>query len=568
MTREQGKQLYLALGGSNHEFSVALMSGNDIRVAIEQERLSRRKHGVTEWFGDPFGMSIDYCLKAESLALSDVDVIVASDTIPARVKANFANKQVHLYPHHLCHAASAYLLQPYGTRAGILVYDGYGSICHELHAEQHREARETFSFYVFGPEGYECLGRTLGFGFTEEDEYSKGVTNSLGMLYEVVTAILGFNPMESGKTMGLASYGVPDYVTVLEEFVQYGESMASCFSCDAANPKLITSLEKILSQEHNSFRVRANLAASVQAVFEKTLFNCVRLFDQNDLDCICLAGGCALNTVANSYVTEKFGNSVPIVIPPHCGDTGLGFGALWLERFSSERQAPIITFRCGPASPAISRPGRVYSTRECHDAAYAYYPRLVHDPSIHSATRLAQILAGGAIVGVLSGRSEIGPRALGGRSIIADPRTIRNRERINRQLKRREPFRPLAPIILRTDYDKYFYDERYADPFMLKVAKANERCLREAPAVVHTDGTARVQVINDKENSFLVELLQAFKEITGTGILINTSFNRRGEPLIESPFDAIDAFLSMNLDGLYMEGNYYYQADSIVSNIA
>lgn len=568
MNGEKATQLYLALGGSNHDFSAALMRGNDIRVAIEQERLSRRKHGLTEWFGNPLAQSIDYCLKAESVALSDIDVIVASDTIPARVQANFADKQVHLYPHHLCHAASAYLMQPRGTRAGILVCDGYGSICHLSHIEKHREARETFSFFVFGPEGYECLGKTLGFGFIEADEYPKGVSNSLGMLYEVVTAKLGFSPTESGKTMGLASYGVPDYVAVLEEFVQYGESMMSCFSCDAANPKLVTSIEKILLNGRNSFGVRANLAASVQAVFEKTLVNCIRLFDLNNLDCICLAGGCALNTVANSHITEKFGDSVQIAIPPHCGDAGLGFGALWLERFSSERQTPAITFRDAPVSPEISRPGRVYSGRECRDAAYAYYPRLVHDPSIHSAKGLAQVLAGGAIVGVLNGRSEIGPRALGGRSILADPRTVRNRERINRQLKRREPFRPLAPIVLRSDYGRYFHDERHADPFMLKIARANERCLREAPAVVHIDGTARVQVIEDRENSFLVELLHAFKEITGTGILINTSFNRRGEPLVESPADAVDAFFGMGLDGIYIEGDYYYRADSALSNVA
>lgn len=561
MTREQASQLYLALGGSNHDFSAALMRGNDIRVAIEQERLSRRKHGLTEWFGDPFAISIDYCLKAESATLSDIDIIVGSDTIPARVQALFKDKEVHLYPHHLCHAASAFMMQSPSSKVGVLVYDGYGSICHSPHIGKHREARETFSFFVFGPHGYECLGKTLGFGFIESDEYPKGVSNSLGMLYEVVTAKLGFKPMESGKTMGLASYGVPNHIAAIEEFVQYGNNMSSCFSCDAADPKFIACLENILLREGNSFGVRANLAASVQTVFHKALANCIRFFDLENLDCICLAGGCALNTVANSYVTEKFGDSVPIVIPPHCGDAGLGLGALWLERFALEREAPAITFRNSSVSPKIARPGRSYSARECRDAAYAYYPKLVHDPSIHSAKGLAQVLAGGAIIGVINGGSEIGPRALGGRSILADPRTVISRERINRQLKRREPFRPLAPIVLRSDYSEYFHDEQHADPFMLKVARARERCLREAPAVVHIDGTARVQVVEDDDNSFLVELLQAFKEITGTGVLINTSFNRRGEPLVESPADAIDAFLGIGLDGVYMEGEYYYRAD-------
>ena len=560
MKREKTSQLYLALGGSNHDFSAALMRGNDIRVAIEQERLSRNKHGITEWFDNPFAMSINYCLNAESVAFSDIDIIVGSDTIPARVKAQFENKQMHLYPHHLCHAASAYLMQHPRKKVGILVYDGYGSMCQSPDIDNQMETRETFSFFNFSQNGYECLGRTLGSGFAEKDEYPKGVSNSLGMLYEVITAKLGFKPVEAGKTMGLASYGTPRYVAALEEFIQYGEGMSSCFSCNAAAPEFIACLDNILMSESNNFNVRANLAASIQVLFHKVLTNCFRFFDLDNLDCICLAGGCALNSVANSYITEKVGDTVPIIIPPYCGDAGLGLGALWLERFTAERQAPIITFRNGPVFPTIAKPGRVYSSRECRDAAYAYYPRLVHDPSVFSARRLAQLLAGGAIIGVVNGGSEIGPRSLGGRSILADPRTVVNRERINRQLKHREPFRPLAPIVLRSDYSEYFHDERFADPFMLKVAQAKERCLREAPAIVHIDGTARVQVVEEDGDFFLVELLRAFKEITGIGVLINTSFNRRGEPLVESPVDAIDAFLGMGLDGVYMEGEYYYRA--------
>src|SRR5688572_4478815 len=189
------------------------------------------------------------------------------------------------------------------------------------------------------------------------------------------------------------------------------------------------------------------------------------------------------------------------------------------------------------------------------------YPQLVQDASVQCGSDLARVLAQGAIVGVLNGPSEIGPRALGGRSIFADPRDAMTRERLNRRIKHREPFRPLAPMVLRSRYSDYFLDDRCADPFMLKVARARERCNRDAPAVVHVDGTARVQVVPDDGDAFLVELLRAFEASTGVGVVINTSFNRRGEPIVESPADAVDAFLGMELDGLYMDGAFYRRSE-------
>jgi carbamoyltransferase len=546
MTKTQGVRWYLGLGGSNHDFSAALMCGNDLRVVIEQERLSRRKHGMTEWFGDPLRLAIEYCLAAESLSMVDVDRIVGSDTLP----------------HHLCHAASAYLMLPPGTRAAVLVYDGYGSARETTPPREFRETRETFSFFTFNSGGYSCLGETFGSAFIERDEFPVGVSNSLGMLYEVVTATLGFSPMESGKTMGLSSHGSPVYVSDLEAFIQYGDSASACFSCDAANPDLIAVLEGILLRGRGSFGVRADIAASIQAIFHKVLANCIRFFDTKGIDCICLAGGCALNTVANSFLAKHLGNNVPVLVPPHCGDTGLGLGALWLDRFTDEQRAPSITFRGANVTPSLGRPGRRYTLKECRDAVGAYYPRLVHDTSINLPKDLARLLANGQIIGVLNGGSEIGPRALGGRSLFADPRTTSNRERINRHIKRREPFRPLAPIVLRSMFDRYFVGKNFADPFMLKVAQATERCVREAPAIVHVDGTARVQVVADDGDPFLVALLHAFHTLTGTGLLINTSFNRQGEPIVESPMDAIEACLGMGLDGVFLEGSYYYPSDA------
>ena len=199
----------------------------------------------------------------------------------------------------------------------------------------------------------------------------------------------------------------------------------------------------------------------------------------------------------------------------------------------------------------------MYTTAECHDAVRDHYPLLALDASIENAEQLAREIACGSIVGLFNGPSEIGPRALGGRSILADPRAALIREKLNRQVKHREPFRPLAPMILFERFAEYFDDARQSDPFMLKVARATDRCKREAPAVVHIDGTARIQVVDMNGDPFLRRLLDAFAKETGLPLILNTSFNRRGEPIVETPDDAIDAFLAMKLDGLYLDGSFY-----------
>ena len=188
----------VGLGGSDHEFSAALICDQDLRVAVEQERLTRRKHGVTLWYEDPLKASIEYCLEAEGVELADIRKFVSSDVLPARVRHDFRNLPLTLFPHHLCHAASAYLMLPYGTKAAVLVYDGYGSI-RGAGTSALRNRRETFSFFLFDENGYRAIGQTTGEGFIEQDDFEIGVTNSVGVLYELVTSLLGYEPMDSGN---------------------------------------------------------------------------------------------------------------------------------------------------------------------------------------------------------------------------------------------------------------------------------------------------------------------------------------------------------------------------------
>jgi carbamoyltransferase len=551
----------LGLGGSDHDFSAALSRGCDIRVAIEQERLSRRKHGTCFWYESPIQRAIDYCLDAEAIRLSEIELIATTDTLPAGARDHLRCHTVREFSHHLCHAASAYIMLPPGAVAGVIVYDGFGSPCGDS-GDRLRTIRETFSFFIFDSHGWKRIGRTVGLGYAEPDDFPTGVTNSVGMLYEAVTGLIGYEPSDAGKTMGLAAHGRPDYLPDLEEFVSYGESPASCFCCSTGQD-FVRTVERILSEGGGGFTIKADLAASVQAIVNKALINCERFFDGFEIDHLCISGGCGLNTVANSFLQTHSKRGLPITIPPHCGDSGLGFGALWLALLERGGRAPELTFRGGLINPGLARPGRSYAPAEHRASVQQFYPRLVLDPAVNSGTSLAGVITKGLVVGVLNGRSEIGPRALGGRSIIADPRNVMTRERINRAIKLREPFRPLAPLVLSSRFDRYFQDRQFADPFMLKVAYASDRCRREAPAVIHEDGTARVQEVPDGGDPFLVELLTAFEELTGVGILINTSFNRRGEPMVESPLDAVDAFLGMGLDGLYLDGLFYLPATSM-----
>lgn len=547
----------LGIGGSSHDFSAALALGTDIRVAIEQERLSRRKHGLTEWFEDPTWPAVEYCLMSESIELSAVKRIVGSDVLPKRTQRWLMDFETKLYRHHLCHAASAYMMAPIGSKAGVIVYDGFGSVRGPADLERLRSRRETISLFIFDRSGYRCVGETFGDGWDECDEFPVGVTNSLGMLYEITNSKLGFHLFDAGKTMGLASYGLPTYLEELEEFVSYGDGPSDCFACDTSNAGLLTSMDEFLARDRGSFAAKANLAASVQAVLEKVLARCAAHLLAEGVDYLCLSGGCALNTVATSRLIDRIGGNTPVLVPPHCGDAGLGLGAVWLDRFEERGALPSFTFRGLPAHPALARPGRLYSKDEHRQAAMSFYPRVVADSSVDTTTGLARALAEGAIIGTFGGRSEFGPRALGGRSILADPRSVLVRERINRRIKEREPFRPLAAMVLESEYGKYFSSPSHSDEFMLKIAYAQEACQKHAPAVVHIDGSSRIQVVPDDGDSFLAGLLYAFKEITGVPILLNTSFNRRGEPIVETPLDAVDAAIGMGLDGVYLEGLYY-----------
>jgi carbamoyltransferase len=541
------------------------MRGTDIRVGVEAERVTRIKYGRPEWYADPLSPCVDYCLGAAGITLADIRRVVSSDLLPQQTIARWS---IDTFPHHLCHAASAAMLLPPGCTACVFVYDGTGS-AHPVPSPDGGDLGslecETLSWFEYRSGELAPIGKTTGVRTLEWLGLLDANTNSVGCLYELISTVIGFGQREVGKTMGLAAWGTPRYLDAFAPYITLGKEMSAAFTCDVLDPAFHALLDDLLAREGNSFQARADLAATVQEILTECLKTAYSVVADREFDIFAIAGGCALNTVANGKLAELLPQGRRIVVPPHAGDSGVAMGSLWLHRAEEGTGAFELTLRGRVPMPSASRPGKLYDRAAVRQAVGAALPNAAENAAVTSPEDLGRLLANGKIIGVFNGASESGPRALGGRSILADPRTAAIKERINREIKHREPFRPLAPTLLADQYDALFHPPAAANPFMLVVANANAECRRVAPAVVHVDGSARVQVIEPDDDPFLAALLEEFRRQTGLAMLLNTSFNRRGEPIVETPSEAIAAFVDMGLDGLWLDGAYLERAAPPVS---
>jgi carbamoyltransferase len=546
-------RLVLGLGGSSHDFSAALMRGTDVLIAIESERITRVKYGTPAFLGDPFQPAVDYCLRATGVELGEVDRVVSSDLLPYRSLLEWS---VRAFAHHTCHAASAAMLLDPEETACILVYDGNGSArpipggAGEEAAALGRLEVETFSAFWLEQGRLEKIGGTYGDRIVEWLGLYASCANSVGQLYELVSAAIGFDTREAGKTMGLAGWGRPRFLDLFHEYMTVGEVLEDLFRFDPFDRGFQMALARALADEGGSFAVRADIAATAQAVLTEALLAFYRTVEDREFATLCVAGGCGLNSVANGELAARLPAGRRLVVPPCTADTGIGLGALWLDAQARAERPIGLTVRGERMRSGVARPGRAYSIG---NNGGLDLERVWIDPAVESPAALAERLAAGLVVGVFNGASEIGPRALGGRSIFADPRDNALKERINREIKHREPFRPLAPIVLASAFERFFEPAASANPFMLVVAHATGECRRLAPGVVHVDGTSRVQTVEPDGDPFLITLLEEFERLTGLPMLLNTSFNGRGEPIVETPADAIATFLALGLDGLWLE---------------
>ncbi len=586
----------LGISAFYHDSAACLVQDGKIVSAAQEERFSRKKHDHS--FPEN---SINYCLENSNLKAEDLDYIVFYDkpllkferiletylayapcgivsfmkALPLWIKdklwikdliyqkCNFS-KEVLFIKHHLSHAASAFFPSPY-QKAAFLTLDGVGEWA-------------TASFGVGDGNNIKIL---------EELNFP----HSLGLLYSAFTYYLGFK-VNSGeyKIMGLAPYGEPKYYELildkLMDLKQDGSFKLNmkyfnyCTGLTMINRKF----EKLFGQKvrkPNSAITpeHINLASSLQKVTEEVILRMVRyVYEKTKCSNLCLAGGVALNCVANGKVLKQ-GPFKNLWIQPASGDAGGALGAalfIWYQYLANKRLADgVKDFQQG--SLLGPKYGNDYISSYLEQKGIHYV--FVNDDEMLS--KVADLIVKGEVVGWFQGRMEFGPRALGSRSIIADARIAKMQSIINRKVKFRESFRPFAPAVLEEKVSELF-DIEQKSPYMLLVAKINEsisrRCSEEEknfsgfqklkvarskiPSVTHVDYSSRIQSVSEESNPLFYELIKIFYDKTGCPAIINTSFNVKDEPIVCTPEEAYNCFEKTGLDSLVM-GNFLIEKNRI-----
>jgi len=465
--------------------------------------------------------------------------------------------------HHLSHAASAFYPSPF-NRAAVLTLDGVGE--------------------------WATGSVAIGLGSQLEIIKEMKFPHSLGLLYSAFTYYLGFK-VNSGeyKVMGLAPYGDPKYTDLIESHLVRVFADGS-FSLDMSFFDFATDLKMTNNKFDNLFgnckrepegeltQKHMDLAASIQKVTEKivlTIANSVA-YETGETN-LCLAGGVALNCVANG-VLERESAFENIWIQPAAGDAGGAVGAalaVWYQHLGNNRSSPaaVDAMMGSYLGPSFTND----EVRNALDGVGARYRKLSGSEMIGE---VAKYLAGGQAIGWMQGRMEFGPRSLGARSILADPRSCSMQKQLNLKVKYRESFRPFAPSVLKERVNEWF-EYSGSSPYMLKVARVQSRKIRpmtdsesalfgidklnvvrsDIPAVTHVDYSARIQTVHEETNPRYHALISRFYELTGCPVLVNTSFNVRGEPIVCSPTDAFKCFMGTDLDVLVIEDFVLLKAD-------
>jgi carbamoyltransferase len=437
-------------------------------------------------------------------------------------------KKTYFIPHHLSHAASSFFMSPF-EEAAICTADSVG----EWASLSCGTAR----------------GNTIQ--LLKEMRYPE----SLGLIYSAVTTYLGFKAHSGeGKVMGLASYGKPTLTKKFEEVVNVLPDGSfkidpSFFPFNSGNKmfgqKMIDTFGPPRTPESEITDRHQDIAASLQEFFENTLVTITRkLHEETRLENLCLAGGVFLNCSANQKILERSGFK-NLFIQPAAGDAG---GALGVAAYINHS----ILKNPRTDQQESSSLGPKFSSSEIERALRSQglnFRKLSPEDFFGTVT---DALIRDQAVGWFQGRMEFGPRALGNRSILASPLTAKMRDYLNHQVKKREGFRPFGPVVCLEDAPHYF-DLSIPSPFMLLAPKVKKEMQSVIPAVTHADETARIQTLTETQNPNLYRLLKVFGEKTGTPVLINTSFNLRGEPIVCSPDDAVSCFKTSDLDALAIE---------------
>jgi carbamoyltransferase len=523
----------IGFGGSIHDFATCLVDADCDVVAVEDERLSRTRYALGE--PQPCRRSLDYCLEVAGHQ-SDGVVYYANDML--RGVLGVPRVDVVWMNHHLSHALSAFFTSPFATSA-IVVADGAGSVVDGT-GDGGTHSRETTTWGIGSGNHVKMLGHVTGGkrGARGTNDVSALMSNSLGDFYRAVTEAVGFGFLQAGKTMGLAAYGDDRFVDRLMSALEVGPHGQFTIAMEGDGGVLEILARISRGSLADDFETNAAIAAGGQAVLENVLFHVLdEVWEQTRCPNLCLAGGVALNCVFNGKIAERTPfHSVHVVYAP--GDSGTAIGAA-VQGMLDNGLADGSPFRLQH---------RPYLGRR--------YPEVGHDDAgvSMSVDRLcratASLLHQGKVVAWFQGGAEFGPRALGNRSLLADPTRSGMRNQLNR-VKSREWFRPFAPVVLTESWSDYF-SATNPSPCMQFSYPIRQPMRDTLPAVCHVDGSARVQSVDDEQNPALAALLREFVRQGGPPVLLNTSLNLRGEPIVETPGHALDALASSDIDALVL----------------
>jgi len=555
----------LGINAYDHDVSACLLRDGEIACAIEKERITRQKHA-----GGFFQDVVDYCLKAEGITLDDVDLVVRNcyvlpveDLEVRMIYQGDMNPREHdqaiksaLYlpksnkvmtvSHHLAHAYSAFAVCPFDEGV-VMVVDGVGSYSSDikepgqLTESVNPLARESESYYKFKGSELETLKKEWlqpCRGLLSDEFFNM---DGLGALYSRVSSYIFADWNKCGEVMGLAPYGRPDNFRRLLA-LKDGELHVPEWDAEFNQPWMPDGQKKW--EASPSMRHWEDLAWRVQHDAEEVLLARARwLRETTGARNLCLAGGVALNCVANGRIVREAGFD-NVWIQPASGDNGISIGCAYYGRLAVQKKPR--TFVMKRATLGVEYTDDV--------ARRAGNPLLVtrttfNGPGESICRETAKLLADGKVFGWFQGPCEFGPRALGNRSILGDPRRPEMKDILNKRVKFRQAFRPFAPIVAYERAKDIFVGEDES-PFMLRAKQVRPEWKDRIPAIVHVDGTARVQTVRREQNERMYDLLMEFEKLTGVPVLVNTSFNIKGEPIVETPQDAMNCFIYTGIDYL------------------
>lgn len=538
-----------------HDQGAAIIKNGNLIGAIAQERIDRIKHSGSIQI--PF-KAIDALLEYFKIDIHEINIFGVSSTavnindlkdyITDSLKKNYNLENVCILPvsHHQAHAESTYFTSDF-TEAIVLVADGGGEM---LQLEEEAES----IFYCKGSEvqlmerrlqsnSFHAFHRPHNYLYPFMNKFQLNEQISLGKKYEQITCLLGFGANGAGKTMGLSAFG-RNLINVEPAPVN------NTFMFNLEFQHIIKQYQILYEQSNENYFLfmennRANIAKSVQDYTENQILEIIKyILEKYSINQICLAGGLFLNCPINHKIIETF-PQITLHICPATGDDGQAIGAAFAAYRSLSLQ---------PKSTSLVLPYLGFSYKNEHieqsiknrNLPYHYYN--YEDMAI----LIAEKIFNNEIIGLLHGRSEIGPRALCHRSILANPTIAHMKDHINAKVKHRESFRPFAPVVIAEKQFTYF-SLIQESPYMLFAANLKNVYAEQLPAITHIDGSARIQAVKKENNPFVYQILKEFESLSGFPVLLNTSFNDCGEPIVETPEDAIQTFLTTEIDVLVIE---------------